>query len=108
MIELLGNRRSIRRYTDKSIDPVKIELLKEAVLRSPASRNFDSWEFIFVDDQEILKQLALCKPHGAKFLDHAVVSRQQKWHRMARFSTKFYMVAFYTCLNLALNHLRSF
>jgi nitroreductase len=73
MIELLRNRRSIRKYTDKSIDPDKIELLKEAVLRSTSSRNFDPWEFIFVDDREILRQLALCKPHGVKFLEHAAL-----------------------------------
>ncbi len=73
MIELLRNRRSIRKYTDKSIDAEKIELLKEAVLRSPSSRNFDPWEFIFVDDRELLTQLALCKPHGAKFLEHAAL-----------------------------------
>ena len=73
MIELLRNRRSIRKYTYKTIEPEKIEILKEAVLRSPSSRNFDPWEFIFVDDQELLKQLALCKPHGAKFLEHAAL-----------------------------------
>lgn len=71
MIELLRNRRSIRKYTEKSIVQDKIELLKEAVLRSPSSRNFDPWEFIFVDDREILTQLALSKPHGAKFLENA-------------------------------------
>ena len=71
MFSLLRNRRSIRKYTYKTIEPEKIELLKEAVLRSPSSRNFDPWEFIFVDDPELLKQLALCKPHGAKFLEHA-------------------------------------
>jgi nitroreductase len=73
MIELLRNRRSIRKYTDKSIEPEKIELLKEVVLRSPSSRNFDPWEFIFVDEKGILKQLSLCKPHGAKFLEHAAL-----------------------------------
>lgn len=73
MIELLRNRRSIRKYTGKSIEPEKIEILKEAVLRSPSSRNFDPWEFIFVVDRELLKQLALCKPHGAKFLEHAAL-----------------------------------
>ena len=73
MIELLRNRRSIRKYTDKSIAQEKIDLLKEAVLRSPSSRNFDPGEFIFVDDREILTQLALCKPHGAKFLEHAAL-----------------------------------
>ena len=73
MIELLRNRRSIRKYTDKAIEPEKIEILKEAVLRSPSSRNFDPWEFIFVDDRKLLKQLALSKPHGAKFLEHAAL-----------------------------------
>ncbi|MHC4586251.1 MAG: nitroreductase family protein [Planctomycetota bacterium] len=68
MIELLRNRRSIRKYTDKVIEPEKIEILKETVLRSPSSRGFDPWEYIFVDDRELLKQLALCKPHGASFL----------------------------------------
>ena len=73
MIELLRNRRSIRKYTDKVIEPEKIDILKEAVLRSPSSRNIDPWEFVFVDDRELLKQLALCKPHGAKFLEHAAL-----------------------------------
>jgi nitroreductase len=73
MIELLRNRRSIRKYTDKIIEPEKIEILKEALLRSPSSRSFDPWEFIFVDDRELLKQLALSKPHGASFLDGAAL-----------------------------------
>ena len=73
MIELLRNRRSIRKYADKAIEPEKIEILKEAVLRSPSSRSFDPWEFIFVDNRELLKQLALSKPHGAGFLKDAAL-----------------------------------
>lgn len=73
MIELLRARRSIRKYTDQHIEPEKIEILKEAVLRSPSSRNFDPWEFIFVDDRELLKKLALSKQHGSKFLDNAAL-----------------------------------
>lgn len=73
MIELLRNRRSIRKYKDKDIEPEKIETLKEAVLRSPSSRNFDPWEFVFVDNRGLLKQLSLCKPHGAKFLERAAL-----------------------------------
>ena len=73
MIELLRNRRSIRKYTEKDIEPEKIEMLKEAVLRSPSSRSFDPWEFVFVDDRGLLKKLALCKPHGAKFLEGAAL-----------------------------------
>ena len=73
MIELLRKRRSIRKYTNKVIEPEKIEILKEALLRSPSSRGIDPWEFIFVDDKELLKQLALCKPHGASFLNGAAL-----------------------------------
>lgn len=73
MIELLRARRSVRQYLDKPIGPEKIEILKEAVLRSPSSRNFDPWEFIFVDERELLKKLALSKRHGSKFLEHAAL-----------------------------------
>ncbi len=68
MIELLRTRRSIREYTGQPIEREKLELLKEAVLRSPSSRNLDPWEFIFVDDRQLLQKLAACKPHGADFL----------------------------------------
>ena len=73
MIELLRARRSIRKYTDKPIEPEKIEILKEAVLRSPSSRNFDPWEFIFVDDRGLLEKLSLSKRHGSKFLENAAL-----------------------------------
>lgn len=70
-IDILRNRRSIRKYTDQKIEPEKIELLKEAVLRSPASKNIDPWEFVFVDNSEILLKLKQCKQHGATPLETA-------------------------------------
>ncbi len=74
MIELLRARRSIREYADRPIESEKLELLKEAVLRAPSSRNIDPWEFIFVDDRGLLRKLASCKPHGAEFLAHAALA----------------------------------
>lgn len=74
MMELLRARRSIREYTGRPIEPGKIELLKEAVLRSPSSRNLDPWEFVFVDNRDLLGQLARCKPHGADFLEQAALA----------------------------------
>lgn len=73
MIELLRNRRSIRKYLDRPIEPDKIDRLKEAALRAPSSRNLDPWEFIFVEDRELLTKLAACKPHGAAFLKGAAL-----------------------------------
>ncbi|AQT68969.1 NADH dehydrogenase [Anaerohalosphaera lusitana] len=71
MIELLRNRRSIRKFTDKKVEPDKVELLKEAALRSPSSRNFDPWQFVFVDDPELITKLAESKTHGSNFMLHA-------------------------------------
>lgn len=73
MIELLRARRSIREYADRPIEPQKMELLKEAVLRAPSSRNIDPWEFIFVQDRGLLGKLAVCKPRGADFLAQAAL-----------------------------------
>ncbi|MGA1845679.1 nitroreductase family protein [Deferribacter abyssi] len=71
MIELLRKRRSIRQFQDKPIEAEKIEILKEAILRSPSSRNLTPWEFIFVDDKNILKQLSTAKAHGSSFIKSA-------------------------------------
>ncbi len=71
MIELLRKRRSVRKYKDWPVEKGKIEILKEAVLRSPSSKNIDPWEFIFVDDREIIQKLNLCKPHGTSPLETA-------------------------------------
>ena len=68
MIEILRKRRSIRKFSDKKIEPEKIDILKEAVLRSPSSRNILPWEFIFVDDKDLLLQLSRSKAHGSAFL----------------------------------------
>ncbi len=71
MIELLRQRRSIRQFTEQKIESEKIEILQEAVLRSPSSRNFDPWEFVFVTDNAILTELAEAKEHGSEFLKGA-------------------------------------
>ena len=68
MIELLRERRSVRRFT---ADPVSAEhraILEEAALRSPSSRGLNPWQFVWVDDPELIGGLAAAKQHGAAFL----------------------------------------
>lgn len=65
MIDLLRTRRSIRKFTEQPIESEKLEILKEAILRAPSSKNANAGEYIFVDDQQIIQKLAQCKPHGA-------------------------------------------
>jgi nitroreductase len=73
-IELLRSRRSIRKYRKAPIDKSAVDLLAESLLRSPSSRGINPWEFIFVDDGELLAKLSRAKPHGAEFLAGAVLA----------------------------------
>lgn len=71
MINLLRKRRSIRKFTADKIPTEAIETIVEAALRSPSSRGLNPWEFILVDDPEILRKLSGSKQHGAEFLASA-------------------------------------
>ena len=67
-MDLIRQRRSIRKFTDQEIEAEKIELLKEAALRPPSSMGHNPWEFVFVTDKQLLAKLAEAKPHGSGFL----------------------------------------
>ena len=71
MIELLRKRRSIRKFTAEKIAAETIELLVEALLRAPSSRGINPWEFVLVDDPELLARLSVAKAHGSTFLKNA-------------------------------------
>lgn len=63
--ELLTQRRSIRRYTDEPIDAEGVKLILEAGLMAPCSKSSRAWQFIAIDDKEMLERLSQCKPMGA-------------------------------------------
>jgi len=65
MIELLRTRRSIRKYARTPVDSKMIDVLVEALLRSPTSRNSKSGEFIVVDDRELLSRLSKAREQGS-------------------------------------------
>lgn len=71
MLELIQKRRSIRSYLKKPIETEKVQLLIEAALRAPSSRGLNPWEFILVDQSELLEKLANSKEHGSSFLKNA-------------------------------------
>lgn len=73
-IDLLRKRRSIRSFDHRQIEGDKIELLTEALLRSPTSKGRHPWEFILVTDPKIAALLANAKPKGATFLAQAPLS----------------------------------
>ncbi|KUG04576.1 nitroreductase family protein [hydrocarbon metagenome] len=73
MLDILSRRRSIRKYREDKIEQDKIDQLIKAALLAPTSRNLKPWEFIVVEDKDLLKQLAKCKKHGSAFLEGAAL-----------------------------------
>ena len=70
-IELLRKRCSIRKYSTEKISPELIEIIIEAALRSPSARALNPWEFILVDDPELIFKLSQAKQNGSEFLKNA-------------------------------------
>lgn len=71
MFDLLRQRRSIRIFKEHPVEAEKIELLSEALLRAPTSRDLQPCEFIFIDEPAILDRLVSAKRHGTSFFSTA-------------------------------------
>lgn len=69
--ELCKNRRSIRRFTDEELTQEQVETLLKTALMVPSGKSVRGWEFIVVDDKNILTQLAHSKDHGAELVEGA-------------------------------------
>jgi nitroreductase len=53
-LETIFRRRSIRKYTDQSVEPEKLDLLLQAGMAAPSAMNCKPWEFVVVTDPEKL------------------------------------------------------
>jgi nitroreductase len=74
MIDLLRKRRSVRNFTEAEVAPETVDLLIEALLRAPSSRGINPWEFVIVDDRDLLLDLSRAKQHGSEFLQNATLA----------------------------------
>lgn len=71
MIEIIRSRRSVRKFLSSPVETEKIDLLREAALRAPTSRNRLCWHYYFITNRAILASLAKAKPEGGAFLKEA-------------------------------------
>lgn len=71
MINVLKERRSIRKYKGQMVEDEKIEKLIIAGRMAPSGKNKRPVEFIVIKDKEILKKLSSAKPKGGLFLKEA-------------------------------------
>ena len=74
LLSLIQNRRSIRKYQKRSIEPEKIDTLLEAALRAPSSRGLKPWILIVINQPDLSKELAKSKQYGSAFLEDAMLA----------------------------------
>lgn len=74
MLETLYKRRSIRKFTEKAIEPEKLDRVMQAALLAPSSKSVYPCEFVIIDKKEINEKLSVCKPLGAGFLKNTMCS----------------------------------
>ena len=76
LIEIMRNRRSIRKYKNEEITEEKLQQILQAGLLAPTSRGKRPWEFYVVKNKGILEKLSQAKRHGSALIagcDTAIV-----------------------------------
>jgi len=64
-IDNLFARRSIRAFTNETVDPVHVEMLLKAAMAAPSAGNRKPWHFVVVFDAGVREALAQAHPNAA-------------------------------------------
>lgn len=70
ILKTIKNRRSVRKYKEKEIEPRVLKKLKEALIWAPSAGNLQSRKFYFVFNSEIKSRLAEAS-FGQKYVEEA-------------------------------------
>jgi len=63
--EAILTRRSIRKFESKKVSNEMIEKILEAGMNAPSAGNEQSWQFIVINENNILEEIAQKCPHAA-------------------------------------------
>lgn len=72
--DLIKNRRSMRKFTDEELTQDQVVSLLKAALMAPSSKRTNCWQFVVVDDKQMLEKLSHCKNMGSSFLKDAALA----------------------------------
>ena len=82
--EVIKQRKSVREYSEKTIEKKLIENIIDAGRLAATARNEQPWEFIVTCDKEILKKICAICPNGPFIKDAncliAVFSKNTKYY----------------------------
>ena len=71
LLQIMMNRRSVRKYTGEKIEEAKLKSILQAGLVSASGRGRQPWEFIVVKEKDMLRSLSKCREHGPAMLEGA-------------------------------------
>ena len=63
----------MRKFTEEELTQEEVVALLKAALMSPSSKRSNCWQFVVVDDKEILQKLSRCKAMASTFLADAAL-----------------------------------
>ncbi|MDL2262748.1 nitroreductase family protein [Bacteroidales bacterium OttesenSCG-928-I21] len=69
-LSVIFNRKSVRNYTADPVSEENVQTLIKAGMSAPSGKDIRPWEFLIVDNRDVLNTLAEELPH-AKMLSHA-------------------------------------
>ena len=64
----------MRKFTSEELTQEEVVALFKAALMSPTSKRSNCWQFVAVDDKEILEKLSHCKAQSANFIADAALA----------------------------------
>ena len=64
-MEAIWKRKSVRKFEEKSVEPEKIRKLLHAGMSAPTACNQREWEFVVVNERELLMKLGENNPYAA-------------------------------------------
>ena len=64
-MDIINNRRSVRKYKSVPIEAKKIDNMLRAAMQAPSAANQQPWEFLVIQEAEALKKLAEIGAHAA-------------------------------------------
>ena len=70
VFESIITRRSIRKFTEESVNDDQIEKLLRAAMQAPSAHNAQPWHFIAIDNRDIMVQISQFHQY-ASMLSHA-------------------------------------
>lgn len=64
-LDIIMTRSSVRSYSDRQIEPEKIEAMLRAGMAAPTAKNCQPWEFYVITDRSIIERLTEVTPFAA-------------------------------------------